>query len=293
MLYLESFTLPTADHEDSFVLSYPYQLEMQCYTHNVYPFKVFPQKGLKRIDFEPVTIFYGSNGSGKSTLLNVIAEALNINRSAPFNNSPYYNDFISYCSYSLHNRKSIPKDSKIITSDDVFDFLLDIRAINNGITRRREEIFAEYADKKANRYQLKSLDDYDELKKHNEAKRKTKSSYTADRLKTEISSGSNGESDFSYFAKEIGENCIYLLDEPENSLSVTYQEKLLHFLEDSARFYNCQLIIATHSPILLSMKGAKIYDLDSVPVSVKEWTALPNVRLWFDFFEKNRDRFLK
>ena len=48
MLYLESFKLPTADNEDSFVLSYPYQLEMECYTHNVYPFKVFPQKKLEK-----------------------------------------------------------------------------------------------------------------------------------------------------------------------------------------------------------------------------------------------------
>ncbi len=292
MLYLESFALPSADNEDSFVLSYPYQLEMQCYTHNVYPFKIFPQKKLERIDFEPVTIFYGSNGSGKSTLLNIIAEKLNIARNAPFNNTPYYKDFLSFCRYSLYNRKTVPKGSKIISSDDVFDFLLDIRAINEGIADRRERIFSEYADKKTNRYQLKSLDDYDELKKHNDAKRKSKSAYTAERLKTEISSASNGESGYSYFAKEIRENCIYLLDEPENSLSVKKQEELLQFLEESARFYNCQLIIATHSPILLSMKGAKIYDLDAVPVTTRTWTELENVRIWFDFFEKNRDLFL-
>ena len=293
MLYLESFKLPSKNDEDSFVLSYPYQLEMECYTHNVYPFKVFPPKKLEQIDFEPVTIFYGSNGSGKSTLLNVIAEKLNIPRQAPFNKTPYYKDFLSFCKYSLYNRRTIPEGSKIISSDDVFNFILDIRAINEGISERREEIFAEYADKKANRYQLKSLDDYDELKKHNEAKKKTKSQYTAARLKTEICSGSNGESGFSYFANEIKANGIYLLDEPENSLSVKKQEELLHFLEDSARFYNCQLIIATHSPILLSMKGAKIYDLDSSPVTVRNWTDLENVRIWFDFFEKNRDFFLK
>lgn len=293
MLYLESFKLPSKDDEDSFVLNYPYQLEMECYTHNVYPFKIFSPKKLEQIEFEPITIFYGSNGSGKSTLLNVITEKLNIPRQAPFNNTPYYKDFLRYCSYSLYNRKNVPQASRHIASDDVFNFLLDIRAINEGISERREEIFAEYADKKANRYQLKSLDDYDELKKHNEAKRKTKSKYTEERLRTEISSGSNGESGFSYFANEIKSDGIYLLDEPENSLSVKLQEELSHFLEDSARFYNCQLIIATHSPILLSMKGAKIYDLDSSPVAVRSWTDLENVRTWFNFFEKNRGLFLK
>ena len=76
MIYLESFTLPSADSEESFVLNYPYQLEMQCYNHDVYPFKIFPQKKLRRLEFEPVTLLYGSNGSGKSTLLNVICEKL-------------------------------------------------------------------------------------------------------------------------------------------------------------------------------------------------------------------------
>ena len=44
------------------------------------------------------------------------------------------------------------------------------------------------------------------------------------------------------------------------------QQELVHFLEDSVRFFGCQLLIATHSPFLLAMKGAKIYDLDADPV---------------------------
>jgi len=63
MLYLKSFSLASADDEDGFVLSYPYQLEMQCYSHeNVYPFKLFPQKGLRELTFAPVTMLYGGNG---------------------------------------------------------------------------------------------------------------------------------------------------------------------------------------------------------------------------------------
>jgi len=61
-------------------------------------------------------------------------------------------------------------------------------------------------------------------------------------------------------------------------------------LEDSARFYGCQFIISTHSPFLLAMKGAKIYDLDSRPVTVKKWTDIENVRIYHDFF-KNNTRF--
>lgn len=73
---------------------------------------------------------------------------------------------------------------------------------------------------------------------------------------------SNGESAFFYFTEKIKENGLYLLDELENSLSTQKQQELLRFLEDYARFFGCQFVIATHSPFLLSMRGAKIYDMD-------------------------------
>ena len=104
---------------------------------------------------------------------------------------------------------------------------------------------------------------------------------------------SNGESAFSYFTKEIGENALYLLDEPENSLSPRLQTELAAFLSDSARFYGCQLVISTHSPFLLAMKGAKIYDLDAAPATEKPWTELENVRAYFDFFKAHEKEFEK
>ena len=57
------------------------------------------------------------------------------------------------------------------------------------------------------------------------------------------------------------------------------------------RFYGCQFIIATHSPFLLSMKGAKIYDLDEEPVDVKRWYELENVRAYYEFFKKHEGEF--
>lgn len=38
----------------------------------------------------------------------------------------------------------------------------------------------------------------------------------------------------------------------------------------------------------LHMPGAKIYDLDETPASIKKWTDLENVRIYRDFF-KERD----
>ena len=193
------------------------------------------------------------------------------------------------CSYE-HTCK-IPKHSRIITSDDVFDFMLNLRSINNGINKKREELFEDYLDVKYSHFQMKSLDDYEQLKKVNAARSKTQSKFIRSHLMDNVREHSNGESAFLYFADKIQENALYLLDEPENSLSPEKQQELLKFLEDSARFFGCQFIIATHSPFLLSMKGAKIYDMDEEPVDVKRWTELPNVRAYFDFFKRHEGEF--
>ncbi len=298
MQYLEGLTLPSGSAEEEYFLNFPPELEMQCYGHeSIYPFKIFPQKKLSRIDFAPITIFYGGNGSGKSTLLNVIAELLSLRRSSPFNHTPFMNAYIERCSIKFSYGKSVPKGSRIITSDDVFDFLLDMRSINEGIANRRQALFEEYeqfkqASAQGNTYEFRSMKDYEALKHRNELNRSTKSAYTSRHMpKKALSGKSNGESAFWYFTYQIEENALYLLDEPENSLSVTLQNELRQFIEDSVRFYRCQFIISSHSPFLLSMKETKIYDLDIIPVSEKPWTALENMKLYHEFFEQHRSKF--
>ena len=102
---------------------------------------------------------------------------------------------------------------------------------------------------------------------------------------------SNGESALMFWEQEINEESIYILDEPENSLSAENQIKLKKFIEESVRFFNCQFIISTHSPFLLNLRDAKIYDLDEVPVINKKWTELNNVRTYHDFFKEHEDEF--
>ena len=102
---------------------------------------------------------------------------------------------------------------------------------------------------------------------------------------------SNGESAYFYFTSRLQDAGLYLLDEPENSLSARRQLELREFLEDAARFFGCQFVIATHSPFLLSLRGAKIYDLDAAPARVKRWTQLEDVRAAYDFFFSRRDEF--
>jgi len=64
MVYLKTFTFPNEDLEFNFFMN----VRRTCYD-SFYPFKILSRNRLERIDFEPVTIFYGGNGSGKSTAL--------------------------------------------------------------------------------------------------------------------------------------------------------------------------------------------------------------------------------
>lgn len=284
MIYLSHFSFPDAEQEYDFILAQ----KRTCYD-SYYPFQILSKHRLAMLDFEPVTILYGGNGSGKTTALNVIAETLAMHRDALYNRSAFYEDYIRLCSYETEC--DIPKDSRIITSDDVFDFMLNLRSINEGIDKKRNDMFEEYLDAKYSHFTMRSLDDYEQLKKVNQARSKTQSHYIRDNLMGNVREHSNGESAFLYFSEKIGENGLYLLDEPENSLSPERQQELLRFLEDSARFFGCQFIIATHSPFLLSIRGAKIYDMDEEPVDVKHWTELSNVRAYYEFFKQHEREF--
>ena len=96
----------------------------------------------------------------------------------------------------------------------------------------------------------------------------------------------------AFFANYVSDCEIEGKTLPENSLSIALQQELCKYIVDSARHFGCQFIMSTHSPILLSIKDALIYDLDSDPVKTSDWTELENVRRYFDFFEEHRNEFL-
>ncbi|MCE5342011.1 MAG: AAA family ATPase [Eubacteriales bacterium] len=284
MLYLESIVFPDEDAELRFRLG----VTRTCY-NTMYPFFTLSKLGLERIDFAPVTLLHGGNGSGKTTVLNVIAEKLDLQREAPFNRSNFFQDYVELCNVRIE--ETVPRKSRIVASDDVFDFMLNLRSLNDGIDRQRVALLEEHVTAKHSVFQVRSLQDYDELRKRNSARTKTQSAFVREQLTDNVREQSNGESAGFFFQERIREDALYLLDEPENSLSPANQMELAKYLEDTARYMGCQLVISTHSPFLLAIRGAKIYDLDARPVDIKKWTELENVRRYAAFFAEHRKEF--
>lgn len=284
MVYLKEFNLLSEEFENGILIN-----ERRNYFHNQYPFRIFNDKKLEKIDFTNITILYGGNGSGKSTILNIIAEKLNA-KGLNLTGEEMFQTYVDYCKYETS--LEIPDEIKIIKSDDVFDYIYNVKRINNRGFNQREALLKEYFECK--KTLIRDINDYQSIKNEVDAKRLGPSDFIRGRmLNKDVLEQSNGESALMYFISEIKDNGVYLLDEPENSMSASMQLKLTKFLEESARFFNCQFIIATHSPFILGMNGATIYDLDSVPVSTKKWWELENMKIYYNFFKDNSEKFDK
>lgn len=96
---------------------------------------------------------------------------------------------------------------------------------------------------------------------------------------------SHGESFLAMFQNrlEASSRAIYLLDEPEVALSPARQLAFLRILREWHRSGKVQAIIATHSPILMSLPDAALLSLDGAevhPVTPEE-TEHYRVMRWF------------
>jgi predicted ATPase len=104
---------------------------------------------------------------------------------------------------------------------------------------------------------------------------------------------SHGESFFSVFKGRFStkDRCIYLMDEPENALSPMRQLGFLGLLREWEESSNAQMIIATHSPILLSYPGATILNFDGESISPVEYQDIEHVQVTKAFLG-NPERYL-
>jgi predicted ATPase len=101
---------------------------------------------------------------------------------------------------------------------------------------------------------------------------------------------SHGESFLALAANRFGADGLYVLDEPEAALSVT---SALAFLAVMARSSaaGSQFIVATHSPILLALPGARIYELSERGIEQVAWEDCDATRLTKSFLD-SPERFL-
>lgn len=294
--YLKKFRMPSVETEND-VLS---NVKMTCF-NNFYPFDTLPGN-FRNLELSPLTILYGGNGCGKTTILNLIAEKLGIRRGTKINKSSFMEDYLRLCRYEMSEEPTV---TKIITSDDVFSNIFLTREKNEIIDREREDAFELSKKCKTPGVYIKDvmqemvgdgnwIDNIDTLLKITSARGKSKSQFAKENVRKNIIGKSNGETALDSFYVNIQEPGLYLLDEPENSLSAVYQRELAQYLADSVRFFDAQLIIATHSPFMLSIPGATIYNLDSEEFCVTEdWTTLSNMIEYYELFKRFSDDFEK
>jgi predicted ATPase len=247
---------------------------------------VFADKAEKSLFFKPITVLYGNNASGKSTVLNIIANKLLIegyehatcNQYGIVN---YFTQFIDECSYTSGEDEGgrqidrLPRKSRYIKSEDI---LYEIKKI------QQEQILGdgyiyEHIKRGMDKGQIEQFKNSDKMKKQMEFMKFAQEKY------------SNGETALQMFDDFVEPDALYLLDEPEVSLSPANQTVLAEKINEMARLLGCQFIVSTHSPFMLGTLNAKIYNLDSRELTVTKWTDLQNVRYFYDFFASHKKDF--
>jgi predicted ATPase len=103
---------------------------------------------------------------------------------------------------------------------------------------------------------------------------------------------SHGESFLSLANHRLGGNGLYIFDEPEAALSPQRQLSLLQIMHDLVERTGSQLVIATHSPILMAYPGATIYHLGSEGIRPIAYEETEHFRITRDFLN-GRDSFFR
>jgi predicted ATPase len=204
----------------------------------------------------PVTMLVGQNGSGKSTLLEAIAVSLGMNPEGGTQNF----DFATRSTHSpLHEAIQLGRGALRPQTQ----FFLRAESLYTVATQLEE-----YAKIDAPGPPL--LDSYGGISLHDQ---------------------SHGESFLAIVTHRLGSRGLYLMDEPESALSPQGLLALMRRINELVRA-GSQLIVATHSPMLLAYPGATIYEIDATSITATDYRDTDHYRLTRAFLE-NPDAFLK
>ena len=293
MRYIDTIVFPNADVVNGYFVDHDF----------TYPWNIFFHNAFEWLCLKEVTILYGNNGSGKSTVLNLIAEKIHAQTSTKifkdklmfdrvFEYYVPFDDFVKKMKvqyFEVYDSYPI----RLITSNDIFKRIEKRVEYNINSNENMVEVLDEKYHLSGQELRLNSLDEYDEFVKIREAQNMSRRKYVEKYVKPKRQMMSNGETVIDYFYHIFMDGGVYLLDEPENCLSPSNQQKLVQTIKEAVRFFGCQFIIATHSPIILSIENASIYNLDKSPVTIENWNELENVKEYYNFFAKNKNKFEK
>ncbi|MDB4942818.1 MAG: ATPase [Labilithrix sp.] len=235
-----------------------------------FPFSVPAIRRLPELDLrDPITFLVGENGSGKSTLLEAMASAAELQ---------------TLGSIDLANDISLAKQRELGRA-----LRLAWRPRSRqGFFLRAEDFFghARFMARAHARY-------HRERRESAGAAPRTYDNLPGGLHSDEVEaaehlpgydSRSHGETYVDLFSTKLKPGGLYLLDEPEAPLSPTRQVEVLRLLRKAASA-GAQLVIATHSPILLACPGARIYSFDELPVAEVIYDLLPHVSVMRSFLD--------
>jgi predicted ATPase len=212
-----------------------------------YPFCLPVVRSLSEVSFHPkVTFIIGENGSGKSTLLEALAVCMGFN---PEGGSRNFN-FATHASHSpLHEYLRVVKGVKQPRTG----FFLRAESFYN-VATEIERLDSEMGGPRV-------IDSFGG---------------------TSLHAQSHGESFFALLQERFGPNGLYILDEPEAALSPQRQMAAISRIHQLAK-QDCQFIIATHSPIILSYPDSCIFELQDSAIEPVEYeqTAIHSVTKQF------------
>lgn len=102
---------------------------------------------------------------------------------------------------------------------------------------------------------------------------------------------SHGEAFLKLVQNRFTENGLYILDEPEATLSAQRQLSLLCLIDCLVK-KGSQFIISTHSPILISYRNGKILDLNDnfKEVNYKDTEIYKLYKMYLDNSDNMQDR---